>query len=178
MLPASVERGSLNNPATTNPAAIDMFRANLNRAFAEFEAIANLEFVEVADNAETTGSIRFYISETIQGLTHGLNAGDSAILIHIQANAVHSVYVHEIGHALGLKHPYEESNDFIDATEDFPALPETRYESGLSIMTQALDPHLLQNDIDALQFLYGAPGSDFDGLQARLIDEGITPEIL
>ena len=61
--------------------------------------------------------------------------------------------IHEIGHVIGLKHPFEEEGGF-------PGNPE--YETGegseLSIMSYNNDIQALQPaDIEALVYLYDAP---------------------
>lgn len=98
-------------------------------------------------------------------------------LVRLRDDSPYRVYVHEIGHTLGLKHPFETTNE----RANFP-LDENLEEgqgSERSIMSYSDIPNSLQPaDIAALQFLYGAPGTDFDGLQSKLEDIGITPEII
>ena len=156
--------------STATQAQIDNHRDLLMRAFAEFEQVANVQFIEIEDTATIVGDIRVVISPTVtsQGFSP---ASGTPIHINIVTNAFYSTYVHEIGHSIGLKHPFEGG---------FAHNPAFRDRHDLSVMNYG-DTRLrkmTQNDIDALQFLYGAPGSNFDGLQAKLIDEGITPEVL
>ncbi|MGI9439925.1 MAG: hypothetical protein ACR2OT_02990 [Parvibaculales bacterium] len=156
--------------STTTQAQINNHRDLLMRAFAEFEQVANVQFIEIEDTATIVGDIRVAISPTV--LSQGFSPGDvPPTHINIVTNALYSIYVHEIGHSVGLKHPFEGG---------FAHNPAFRDRHDLSVMNYG-DRRLremTQNDIDALQFLYGAPGSNFDGLQAKLIDEGITPEVL
>lgn len=170
--------------ATTSQAKIDGFRKNLEAAFAEFEAAANLKFIEVADTAEQVGDIRIFMeTDATGGRALTIHRDGAPATVSIGADATFYIYVHELGHALGLKHPFEDASVFQSRFEGFPYdLEFTRGEgSERSIMSYNFDwdtEGLQPADIAALQFLYGAPGSDFDGLQARLMEEGITPEIL
>ena len=95
--------------------------------------------------------------------------------IILDETANYSTTVHEIGHILGFKHPYGAVGG-----SSFPSNIEYRNRHDLSVMNvwDTALRRMTKNDTDALQWLYGAPGSDFDGLQARLMEEGITPEIL
>lgn len=168
--------------ATISQAKIDGFRKNLEAALSEFEAAANLKFIEVADTAKTVGDLRIHIQADDTGGGAGSIEGGAATA-RIGADATYYVYVHELGHAFGLKHPFEDASVFQSRFEGFPYDPEfTRGDgSERSIMSYNFDwdtEGLQPADIAALQWLYGAPGTDFDGLQARLMEEGITPEIL
>ena len=156
--------------STTTQAQIDNHRDLLMRAFAEFEQVANLQFIEIEDTAKIVGDIRVAISPTAGNFGRA-PADIPPTYITLTAKTIYSAYVHEIGHSVGLKHPFEGGFAHDPAFEDRHDLSVMNYgDARLRKMTQ--------NDIDALQFLYGAPGSNFDGLQAKLIDEGITPEVL
>jgi hypothetical protein len=77
----------------------------LQRAFAEFEAIANLHFIEVTDAHDRVGDIRIYWAE---------EAFNQVFSAHIALNtdASYSTFVHEIGHVLRLKHPFDSKLGF------------------------------------------------------------------
>ena len=162
-------------PSPNSQSQIETFRATIIRAFQEFEAVINIKFVEVADTASNVGDIRFFI---VPNTTEAAAPAFAITPMQVRLEDIsdYSTHVHEIGHLLGLKHPFHTTSSF-PANEDF----ERGAGSERSIMsynedwdTEGLQPA----DIAALQFLYGAPGTDFDGLQARLMEEGITPEIL
>lgn len=160
-------------PATTSQAMLDKARSHLERAFDEFERVANLKFIEVADGTDKVGDIRILWGEVAGHRATDILDGSSHITIG-SASSTYSTYVHEIGHVLGLSHPFNPIG------AGFPHKEEFRY-SELSIMSynQNWDREGLQEaDIAALQFLYGAPGTNFDGLQDALTDIGITPIIL
>ena len=80
----------------------------------------------------------------------------------------YSTYVHEIGHALGLAHPFA-----TDGHGGFNVVDNRHQDSDQTIMSyggwtnQGLQP----TDIEALQFLYGDENNDdLNGLQAALAD--------
>ena len=179
VLPASPRDGftSQSIPATTNQERIDKARSYLERAFDEFESVANLKFIEVADGTDKVGDIRIIWGETASSFAVDVGANLPSSM-RLSTNAVYTTYLHEIGHMMGLKHPFSSSGGF-------PYKPEFEIGEGseLSIMSYNLEHRasgagLQEADIAALQFLYGAPGTNFDGLQDALADIGITPIIL
>lgn len=162
----------LHAPDTTTQDIIDEVRDKLVRAFASFEAIANLKFIEVQDTDGIVGDIRIVAAKG-----YG-NSGNSvsAIVpsqINIEPNISYVIYQHEIGHVLGLRHPFDEAGAF-------PHNPDYKRQPGLSIMTyeDTSTQVITQNDIDALQFLYGAPGTNYDGIQARFEEIGVALDIV
>lgn len=164
------EDGVRTGQVTTSQGAIDHYRTIIARAFSEFEKHININFIEIADVADNVGDIRVDIREASSGGFGGLG---SHSFVNVGRNAEFSTYIHEIGHALGLKHPFEARNGF-------PGDIALQERHDLSVMNYGVlsERRITQNDIAALQFLYGAPGTDFDGLQSKLEDIGITPEII
>lgn len=168
----------------TNQGIIDQFRGNMQRAFDSFEAAANLRFIEVAITDDTAGDFLItYGSEFLIGTT-GFNLGfarlpsnDPIIVIREIPETArtddipwrYSAILHEIGHALGLKHPFE---DDFNTAWPLPDDPNEFKRSTETIMSYAnptaRDQELYQADIDAMQFLYGAPGTDFDGVESLI----------
>ena len=108
-------------------ALTDAQKALTRLAFQEWAAVANLTFVEVSDDGEggqirfgrnhiqSAGVLGYSYTPPAAGRDHHIN-GDAAGDIYLNANNAavtnaeqgnygYWVYVHEIGHSLGLKHP-------------------------------------------------------------------------
>jgi serralysin len=142
----------------------------------------NLTFVESADNATTVGDLRFaytYIEETADAQAWAYFPGSGPVAGDVWFNArgssateswtpgswEYQTVLHEIGHALGLKHPFSTSS--YSSTVLDPALDSRSYTI-MSYSAQAgnqdsyfsyepTTPMIL--DIAALQYLYGAKAS-------------------
>jgi len=75
----------------------------------------------------------------------------------------YTTLLHEIGHALGLKHP----GDYYDGEEDGPYLPTNLDNSSTTVMTYNdtfNNTTYAWLDIEALQYLYGVKGNSNSGL--------------
>ncbi|MBK3733036.1 protease-like protein [Azospirillum brasilense] len=81
-------------------------RAMALQAMGEWSAVANLAFVEAAD--PMTANLQFHMSQLdvfrASGMAYYPNAAGSYIYLDPES-AGYRTYIHEIGHALGLKHP-------------------------------------------------------------------------
>lgn len=151
---------------------IETYREVFERAMAEFEAIANLKFVEVGEVQDTHAMMRVDITWSNE------KSGAASLNVHnggdIRIDHPHhySMVLHEIAHALGVKHPFKE-----DA--GFPGDPAEKLLPN-SIASYAPDNIrvITQNDINVLQFLYGAPGTNFEGLQSIIddLDVNLPPD--
>jgi len=164
--------------ATLNSTQRNEFKAILN-AWAE---VANLTFSEVADSATSQGDIRIAFSTIVSGNVAGhaylpistqyseagdiwLNPDDDDFSLGSQGYAT---IIHELGHALGLKHSFDVSDvntQILTGDEDstqYTVMSYTEYDGagytsaggGLYYETAASTPMLY--DIAAIQFLYGA----------------------
>lgn len=143
-------------------------KAAVRDALAAWARVANIQFVETVETSTQAGDIRF-------GIFHGMPAaysawaygpGSSPVAGDVWLNATaldrpldpssftFRTILHEIGHALGLKHPFE-------AEPDNPALMADEWNTDdWTIMSynrvngiHSATPHYL--DILAIQHLYG-----------------------
>ena len=80
----------------------DTYYALAERAMRAWEAVANVKFIEVADNDHSIGLMRVVVSpnEWPSGGRFGIRLNSDRRL---------SVYMHEIGHHLALDHPFYDS---------------------------------------------------------------------
>jgi Ca2+-binding RTX toxin-like protein len=153
-------------------------QAAVRSALATWSSVANLTFAEVADSSTTAGDLRFAYSYVgpDSGQAWAYLPGRSAYAGDIWFNARATSYtklwtagsypyetvIHEIGHALGLKHPFD-SKALSPGTLD-PALDSRSF----TIMSYSADPGDKTTDFSnrpttpmfldvlAIQQMYGA----------------------
>ncbi|WP_185047112.1 M10 family metallopeptidase, partial [Pseudomonas frederiksbergensis] len=137
-------------------------------ALAAWSAVANINFTQTTDNISNVGDLRFggyglmgnqaaawaYTpSNTPQG--GDVWIGEPANEYPTKGTYDFMTYIHEIGHALGLKHPFSANSS--NSTILDPALDDVRYtvmSYNNSYSYQPTTPMVL--DILAIQALYGA----------------------
>ncbi|MEG4501122.1 M10 family metallopeptidase [Microcoleus sp. F10-C6] len=159
-----------------------------------YATVLPLNFVEVPDSAQSNIRIMFSDGPGADGYAYSGYPGQlGAVAIHLQklnendperafsagpGSYGHSTLIHEIGHAMGLKHPgnYNDSSSGLTGNpEDLPYLPFDKDNTRNTIMSynpldaRASDPNaeeprsLMAYDIRALQYLYGAREDFNDG---------------
>lgn len=153
-------------------------KAAVRQIFADIQAQFNITFREVGDSAYSFGQIRFgnnsqgatsaayaYMPSPYGGQDAGdvyVNRDDSSNLTRITAGSyAYATLVHEIGHALGLKHPGDynagyasnsASGNFLGTSED----TEARTVMSYGAVTQGQNRTFFGiYDMLALQYLYG-----------------------
>lgn len=161
------------SPALEEQADIERFRAHIRRVLDEFEAAANLKFVEVT-HGTTIGDFYFTVYDDATGEGSSTKAAKGGIVLDNDFindaetdGPTRALTTHEIGHMLGLTHPFHPENGW-------PGNSDYTYAAGSedSIMSYyyvlgrgSRDTGLQAADIEALRFLYGAPNTDFAGVE-------------
>ena len=148
-------------------------RKFMAKAIAAIEKITNIRFVEIGDFDDVKADFTVRVYDKIPGKTEpGREILGQAVFPFFEPIAnmwlkfrksilwdeakSENVFLHELGHLLGLKHPWDSSPrrpyDLAPTSADKDKVNYTimGYDKTVGILTKA--------DIAALQFLYGAPG--------------------
>ena len=171
-------------------------------ALGEWSNVANINFTQVNDNSTTAGSLRFAFSSAVDSQYWGwaympqpnwpssgdiwINSKNGSDRHWGPGDANHEALLHEIGHALGLKHPFEgpvQLPSSIDhrlntlmsykdpANNVWPVAGEVNGEYGwLSYLVRPETPMVL--DILAIQHLYGVNHHHRSGNDVYTFDPG------
>ncbi len=138
-------------------------RVYLDEAFDAFEKAANLKFIEVASDSDIVinfldrtssfyGEAHPYI--TPMAINYYLNDKSD-----FEGMGFYRTLTHEIGHVLGLKHPFEDSAGSTSwlwhVSHEHNTNTMMSYANAFGFIARGTP--LLTADVAALQFLYGAP---------------------
>jgi serralysin len=142
-----------------------------------YASVANLTFTEVTESASVHGDLRFAASDdpstawayfphpAAEGGDAWFNKSRGSYNSPVTGNYAFQTFMHETGHALGLKHPHEAEGAFaampinqdslaysVMSYRSYIGSPLTGYVNGAWDFPQTLMMH----DIRAMQQLYGA----------------------
>ncbi len=152
-------------------------QAQIHNVLQNYSAVANISFTEVAETSSSHGDIRYAESDkpaTAWGYYPSSSAIGGDVWFNnsghyydnpVKGNYAYSIFMHETGHALGLKHPQDVSGQFGAMPADHDSVEYTVMSyhsyvgSSISAYTVASNSYpqsLMMYDIAALQTMYGA----------------------
>jgi hypothetical protein len=156
-------------------------QAATRTALAAWSRVANITFVEVPDTASSVGDIRFARSSALGrdvagvGYAPDLDAQGGDVWLasdYLLGNALSTpagqqLLLHEIGHALGLKHPFEGPSPLPIAEDNYNYTVMSYTAAGPSFPTTPQP-----DDVLAITYLYGAKGSLNAGVPGNYFLDG------
>ncbi len=201
---------AINEKATYSP--LDAFEmAAVESALGAWSSVANISFTEVADTTTDVGQLRFAWTQATNGgaaawawfpSNHFASGGDVWLSRQtdlfdshgveadwLPGTGAYEILIHEIGHALGLKHPFEgivrltgaedsQKYTVMSYTDHPNSLFRTIVEAELFAEVRSIRPDtLMPYDILAAQYLYGANMSYNDGPTTYSFDDPTKPFI-
>ena len=172
----SANYSGINEPATGS-ALTPLQQEAVRKAFALWSSVANITFTEVPETTTNVGDLRFgatnaqfapaWASFPNETVASGGDVWISAARYNSPSSIVFYTFLHEIGHALGLKHTFLESNlgfgNFVDRQHDDVGMSLMSYTSGSFRVPGAMVDVVINSpsspmilDIAAIQHMYGA----------------------
>jgi VCBS repeat-containing protein len=165
-------------PASNFEVANSVQQAAVRAALKMYSGVANVTFTEVTESATVHGDLRYAMSDlpsTAWAYYPTTNAAGGDAWFNnsttwydnpVSGNYAWTSFIHETGHAMGLKHPHEVSGSFAAEPTDHDSLEysvmsyrsyigastTTGYTNGSTSYPQTL----MMLDIAALQQMYGA----------------------
>jgi len=142
-------------------------RASIRQALDLWEQVCGLIFIEVPDAPKrSTGGLRFFLEDIPSATTHGSSRSPlpygAEVTMQRKFYADHPmqpgslpfhVLLHEIGHAVGLKHPHEKH-------PQLPAVHDNSVNTVMSYTDLGNYTQLGPYDIAAAQHLYGTQAAE------------------
>jgi hypothetical protein len=174
-------------PATD--AEIAVYRVEILPALQKFEEIINVKFIEVDFFDTGRGADDPLLEFRLKENDNNSSAGDVGPGSYVALNEWRSptTILHELGHALGLSHPFFDHRSSDRLVEggfprsmkltEYGLIQKTGFDSIMGYFRPA-DRNLTEKDIKVLQFLYGAPNTDYEGLQDLLDLDIPSPAII
>ena len=200
---------NLNNLVTSRSSFSPAQAEAISTALIKWSNVTSINFTEVKETDNSFGTLRFGLSDNIDALVSNssafaffpsniesggdiwLNANTKDILdgkfigtfsesTFQEGSFSYSILVHEIGHALGLKHPFETSSrNFDTLNDDDNVINNTimSYTVSLSSDVVGLTSYPttpMIEDIRAIQHLYGTNNSFNSGDTSYFFDDSTT----
>ncbi|GAA4410531.1 M10 family metallopeptidase [Quisquiliibacterium transsilvanicum] len=180
--------GESAEPWTGFAALSDAERQAVRSALEAWSSVANVRFVEVADNAAGSGTIRFgWTSAGPDEQSHTYEVGEPAKAGDVWLNSDapwsddfepgsygYSTLLHEIGHALGLAHPFEGAVRLPQDQEGYgnTLMSYTAFVGSPGSWVDFEPTTPMPYDILAIQHLYGANTSHRAGDDVHVFRQG------
>jgi len=151
---------------------LDVVRAKIEKAIAIVERSINVKFIEVADvslknDDNVTGQLRYLFGGLATDVPNRSAYSQSTLysIIMRDHDTFFSDYIRAIAGALGLKYPLPNKGPFYDKEVSDGARDSMMAYGGRNNR----ESHLTPTDIKALQFFYGAPNTDFAGVESHYL---------